>query len=117
LTVLPGERHTIGLGMFAVALEDEGWEVELLDHDCQPEDLPNLVERARPRLVCMSAGYLPPAHRMAQVIGAIRALSVPVLVGGAAFNRVGDLWRRVGASAYGADPRIGTVLARRLTRS
>jgi hypothetical protein len=81
------------------------------------EDLPCLVERARPRLVGISAGYQPSAHRMAQTVAAIRALSVPVLVGGAAFNRTGDLWRRVGASAQGPDPRIGAVLARRLARS
>lgn len=116
LTVLPGEQHTLGLGMFALALEDEGWAVELLDSDCQPHDLPNLVERARPRLVGISAGYLPVVNGLAQVVKSIRELGVPVLVGGAAFNRVGDLWRRVGASAYGADPRIGTVLARRLVR-
>lgn len=117
LTVLPGERHTLGLGMFALALEDEGWEVELLDNDCEPDDVPDLVERTRPRLVGLSAGYLPSVNRMALVVGAIRALSVPVLVGGGAFIRAGDLWRRVGASAYGPDPRIGTVLARRLART
>jgi 5-methyltetrahydrofolate--homocysteine methyltransferase len=117
LTVLPGERHTLGLGMFALVLEDEGWEVDLLDNDCEPDDVPELVERTRPRLVGLSAGYLPSIRRMAQVVGAIRALSVPVLVGGGAFNRADDLWRRVGASAYGPDPRIGTVLARRLART
>ncbi|HYW23082.1 MAG TPA: cobalamin-dependent protein [Terriglobales bacterium] len=116
LTVLPGERHTLGLGMFALVLEDEGWEVELLDHDCEPEDVPELVERTRPQLVGLSAGYLQSVQGMARVVGAIRARSVPVLVGGAAFNRTGDLWRRVGASAYGPDPRVGTVLARRLAR-
>jgi methanogenic corrinoid protein MtbC1 len=116
LAVMPGEEHTVGLWMFALALEDEGWEVELLDHHCEPEEVPALVERARPRLVGVSAGYLPSPQRMAHMVGAIRNLAVPVLVGGAAFNRSGDLWRRVGASAHGPDPRIGTVLARRLAR-
>jgi methanogenic corrinoid protein MtbC1 len=116
LAVLPGERHTLGLGMFARALEDEGWQVELLDSCCELEEVPHLVDRTRPRLVGLSAGYLPSVRRMAQVVGAVRALPVPVLVGGAAFNRAGDLWRRVGASAYGPDPRVGAVLARRLAR-
>jgi methanogenic corrinoid protein MtbC1 len=102
--------------MFAQALEDDGWSVELLDSDCEPEDLPELVERTRPRLVGLSAGYLPSPHRMAVAVHTIRELQVPVLVGGAAFNRTGELWRRVGASAHGPDPRIGTVLARRLAR-
>src|SRR5437764_11517972 len=35
LTAMPGEQHTLGLSMFALSLEDEGWEVELLDHDCE----------------------------------------------------------------------------------
>jgi methanogenic corrinoid protein MtbC1 len=117
LTVLPGEQHTLGLGMFALVLQDEGWEVEMMDNDCEPNDVVDLVGRTRPRVVGLSAGYLPSEQHMARVVGAIRALSVPVLVGGAAFNRCGDLWRRVGASAYGQDPRIGTVLARRLARS
>ena len=117
LTLLPGEQHTLGLGMFALALEDEGWEVELLDHDCEPEDLPELVQRTRPRLFALSAGRVPSPLRLARVVGAIRRLPVPVLVGGSAFNRAEDLWLRVGASAYGPDPRIGTVLARKLARS
>ncbi|HXM54321.1 MAG TPA: cobalamin-dependent protein [Candidatus Dormibacteraeota bacterium] len=116
LTAVPGEQHTLGLTMFALALEDDGWEVELLDHAWEPDDLACLVERARPRLVGLSAGYLPSHLGVAHSVGAIRELGVPVLVGGSAFNRMGDLWRRVGASAHGPDPRIGTVLARRLSR-
>ena len=117
LTVMPGEQHTMGLWMFALALEDEGWEVELLDTDCYPRDLFDLVDRARPRLVGISAGFLPEVNGLTTVIKSIRELSVPVLVGGAAFNRAHDLWRRVGASAHGADARIGTVHARRLVRT
>src|SRR5207245_10856944 len=94
LRAMPGERHTLGLAMFALALEDEGWEVELLDHDCEPDDLACVVERARPRLVGLSAGYLPSPQVVAQVVGAIRDLAVPVLVGGSAFSRAGALWRR-----------------------
>ncbi len=116
LSVLPGEQHTVGLWMFALSLEDEGWEVELLDNDCNPNDLPDLVERTRPRLVGISAGYVPALNGLAQVVGSIRNLRVPVLVGGAAFNRTPDLWQRVGASAHGADARIGAVLARRFVR-
>jgi methanogenic corrinoid protein MtbC1 len=117
LTVLPGEQHTLGLAMFALAMEDEGWAVELLDDDYLPHDLPELVDRVRPRLVGISTGYLTSVHGLAQVVAAIRRLSVPVLVGGPAFNRAHELWRRVGAHGHGADARIGTVLARRLARA
>jgi methanogenic corrinoid protein MtbC1 len=117
LAVMPGEQHTLGLSMLALALEDDGWSVELLDSSCHPSDLPDLVERTRPRLLALSAGYLPSIQGVAEVVRSVRALGVPVLVGGTAFNRSGDLWRRVGASAHGADARIGTVLARRLARA
>jgi len=116
LTLMPGERHTVGPWMFALALEDEGWEVELLDQDYRPDDLSALVDRTRPQFVGVSAGYLPSVHRMSQVVRGVCEVGVPVLVGGGAFNRAGDLWRRVGATAFGPDPRVGTVLARRLAR-
>ena len=116
LGVLPGESHTLGLHMLARALEDEGWQVDLVAGD-RSGDLLGLVDRCRPRLVGISAGYLPEPRILTQVVAAVRQRSVPVLVGGAAFNRVSDLWRRVGASGHGADARIGTVLARRLARS
>jgi MerR family transcriptional regulator, light-induced transcriptional regulator len=116
LAVLPGESHTLGLRMLAHALEDEGWRVDLVAGD-GARDLLGEVDRSRPRLVGISAGYLPETRTLAQVVAAIRQRSLPVLVGGAAFNRVTDLWRRVGASGHGADARIGAVLARRLARS
>lgn len=116
LATLPGESHTLGLHMLARALEDEGWRVDLVAGD-RAGNLLGEVDRARPRLVGISAGYLPETRTVTQVVAAIRQRSVPVLVGGAAFNRVSDLWRRVGASGHGADARIGVVLARRLARS
>ena len=116
LAVLPGEAHTLGLHMLARALEDEGWLVAVAAGD-RARALPGLVDRHRPRLVGISSGYLPESHTLGRVVAAIRQRSVPVLVGGAAFNRVSDLWRRVGADGHGADARIGAVLARRLARS
>ncbi len=103
--------------MFALVLEDEGWEVEVVDVDVDTSNLAALAERVRPRLVGLSAGYLPSPRTAAQVVGAIRGLGIPVLVGGTAFNRSVDLWQRVGAVGHGADARVGAVLARRVVRS
>ncbi|HZV48422.1 MAG TPA: cobalamin B12-binding domain-containing protein [Candidatus Dormibacteraeota bacterium] len=117
LAPLPGDRHLLGLRMFALVLEDEGWEVEVVDVDVDTSNLAALAERVRPRLVGLSAGYLPSPRTAAQVVGAIRGLGIPVLVGGTAFNRSVDLWQRVGAVGHGADARVGAVLARRVVRS
>ena len=117
LARFPGDRHLLGLRMFALVLEDEGWEVEVVDVDVDTSGLVALAGRFRPRLVGLSGGYLPSARVAAQVVGALRGLGLPVLVGGMAFNRSVDLWRRVGASGHGADARVGAVLARRVVRS
>ncbi len=118
LALLPGDRHLLGLRMFALVLEDEGWEVEVVDvDDVDGSNLVALAERVRPQLVGLSAGYLPSPHMAAQVVGAIRTLGIPVLVGGRAFNRYPELWQRVGAVGHGADARVGAVLARRWARS
>jgi methanogenic corrinoid protein MtbC1 len=118
LALLPGDRHVLGLRMFALVLEDEGWEVEVVDvDDVDSSNLVALAERVRPQLVGLSAGHLPFPRMAGQVVGAIRALGIPVLVGGTAFNRSAELWRRVGASGHGADARVGAVLARRVVRS
>lgn len=117
LAMLPRDRHSLGLKLFALALQDDGWEVEIVDRDYLPAELPALVRRARPTLVGLSAGRVPVAQSVvAGLVGAIRELSVPVLVGGAAFNRATGLWQRMGAAGHGADARIGAVLARRMAR-
>ncbi len=116
LCLAPGDRHELGARMFALALEDDGWKVELADLE-DLEDLAAAAERARPRLAAISAGHLPSAVPLARSVAAVRELGLPVLVGGAVFNRSADLWRRVGADGWGADARVGTVLARRLGRA
>jgi methanogenic corrinoid protein MtbC1 len=48
-----------------------------------------------------------------QSVERMKGRRVSVLVGGAAFNRVPGLWRRVGADGHGVDARVSVVLARK----
>lgn len=115
LTALPGERHTLGVEMLRAALEDDGWSVEM----ALGEPLAPLLERvaaARPRFVGVTAGWLATPAQLGMVVQGVQARGTPVLVGGHAFSRTSDLWRRLGAAGRAADLRVGLMLARRTTR-
>ncbi|HXM53849.1 MAG TPA: cobalamin B12-binding domain-containing protein [Candidatus Dormibacteraeota bacterium] len=115
LTALPTERHTLGLEMLRAALEDDGWAVDMVLGD-ELEGLLDHVGAFRPRFVGVTAGWLEAASPMAALIEAVHGLGVPVLVGGQAFNRAPDLWRRLEADGWGPDLRVALVLARRALR-
>lgn len=114
LAVPHGDPHDVGLMMLSRALEDHGWSTELLGPARGITDLPELVAARRPRLFCLSAGVLPALSQVERAIATIKQARVPVLVGGVAFNRRPDLWRRLGADGLGTDVRVGVVLAGRL---
>jgi methanogenic corrinoid protein MtbC1 len=114
LAVPHGDPHDVGLLMFMRALEDHGWTVEAVGPARNLTDLPDVVLDRRPRLCGLSAGILPAPGQIERAIATIRRARVPVLVGGVAFNRRPDLWRRLGADGLGTDVRVGVVLAGRL---
>lgn len=116
LSALGRERHVVGLQLLAIALEDEGWIVQQLVPPTPRPELLRAVAEWRPDVVGLSAAYLPGTRELSAAIASIKALNVPVLVGGPFFNRAPDLWRAVGADAHGSDARVATVLMRRLLR-
>jgi MerR family transcriptional regulator, light-induced transcriptional regulator len=114
LAVPRDDPHDIGVTMLALALQDHGWTTELVAPARVLADAVEVVAARRPNLLCLSAGHLPAPAQVEQTISAVRAVRVPVLVGGVAFNRAPELWRSVGADGLGTDVRVGVVLARRL---
>jgi len=108
------EEHVVGLHMLAAALRDDGWEVTMLGRRTPEKQLLEAVDRIKPRLVCISAGYLLELAPLKRTVAQIKARGIPVLVGGAAFNRSDGLAERVGADAHGQDVRVALTLARRL---
>ncbi len=116
LSGLARERHVVGLQLLALALEDEGWTVYQLAPPTPRGELLRAVAEWRPAVVGISASYLPTTREVSATIAAVRAMRVPVLVGGPFFNRAPDLWHSVGADAHGSDARVATVLMRKLLR-
>lgn len=113
LGVVGPEEHILGMRQLRLALEDDGWSVI----EARGEEAGKMAATAQHRqasLACLSAGYLPDIHPLRRTVAALAAVPVPVLVGGSAFNRAPNLWRRVGADGHGTDARVALVLARRL---
>jgi methanogenic corrinoid protein MtbC1 len=113
---LTRERHVIGLQLLALALEDEGWIVNQLPPPTPGAELVRVVKEWRPDVVGLSAAHLPTTKELTATVGAVKALGVPVMVGGPLFNRAPGLWRTVGADAQGSDARVSTVLMRKYLR-
>ena len=109
----PADGHTLGLRALALALEDEGWVVDIVLAVDWPSCLEQVRSGRRPRFVGISVGCRGSDHQLGGAVRALTALRLPVLVGGIAFRRSPGLWQRVGATAYAADARVGVVLARR----
>lgn len=114
LASVGAERHVIGLRLLAAAMADDGWQVELLAQRASVEELLAAVERVAPHLVGLSAAYLPDLEPIKRAIRLVKERGIPVLVGGAAFNRTPSLVEQVGADAHGTDARVALTLARRL---
>jgi MerR family transcriptional regulator, light-induced transcriptional regulator len=114
LAAVGQEQHTIGLRVLQLALEDDGWSVEQLGGQTPVGETVALVARRRPALLGLSASYLPSVRSIRDTIQQVQVLGIPMLVGGPAFIRVPGLWRRVAASGFGIDARVGVRLARRL---
>jgi methanogenic corrinoid protein MtbC1 len=109
LACAPGERHELGLLMFAVLLRADGWEVAYLGPDTPLEDAVALAEHTRARVLCISATMRDSADRICRELANVRVpKGIDVVVGGRGFGDAaakdlharhvnGDLRRSVGA--------------------
>lgn len=114
LAAIDREQHVVGLHMLAAALRDNGWSVRIVPLHSSPEQLVAAVDRLRPRLVGLSAGYVTDPSPLVRTIRMVKSRAIPVIVGGAAFNRNPALVERVGADAHAPDVQVALVLARKL---
>lgn len=114
LAALGEEQHVLGLKVLRQALEDDGWTTQWLGGRTPLDEVLDAARSRTPHVVALSAAYLPEVQPLKFAIERLKAMGPRVLVGGAAFNRVPDLWARLGADGHGSDARISLVLARRM---
>jgi MerR family transcriptional regulator, light-induced transcriptional regulator len=96
-----GERHTLGLIGFGIALRNRGWRTIYLGPDTPIPDVRRIADQTSPAVVVLSA--VMPA-RFADVEDELRdlAANVRLAVAGAGASRV--LAERVGARLLEGDP-------------
>ena len=104
-----GDMHEIGIRVVADLLELDGWYVEYLGANTPAGEVvgslePDPATGAQPfDLLVLGASTTLSLRATADTIAAVRAMQVgadiPIMVGGAPFRAVPDLWKAVGADA------------------
>jgi methylmalonyl-CoA mutase cobalamin-binding domain/chain len=115
-----GELHDVGIRMVADFLEAEGWEAFFLGANTPPSSVIRTLKERQIDLVALSATMAYHVDLVRSLISSIRADaivgSVKIIVGGHPFNIDPDLWKRVGADAYGRDAEKSADEASRLVQ-
>lgn len=97
LACVPGQRHELGLLLFALAALGRGYRVVYLGQDMPLAPLPQVVERCGARALVLAAGREPDPQQTEADLGTVLAsIACPVFVGGPL-----DAARRAGLDAVG----------------
>lgn len=113
------ERELHGLAGLVVtaSLRSWGWPAEYLGPDTLPDVLAHRIAEVDPEAVLISASLSSSLTRVGHLVRPAARAGVPVVVGGAAFDRDGVRATRLGASAYAATPAAARVLLAGLPES
>lgn len=108
-----GDLHRLGVRWVASEFEVHGWDVVHLGANMPGPELGHAMVEFDCEVLCLTASLVTHVRSAADAIAAVRAATtrpVTILVGGAPFASVPDLWAVVGADATAADP-IAAVAA------
>lgn len=110
---LPGERHEVGLLLFALACNDAGYRPIILGSDMPLEELPAAGAKTQSDAILLSGLLeLPPAILRRKLPELVKNSELPVLLGGRSSVVCFDALKRVGVEPLGSDIETGL---RRLT--
>ncbi|SRR5579884_13042 len=111
-----GERHCIGLRMFADLMSLEGWQVQYVGQDTPTSSVLRFIAAEKPAVVAVSVSVAKNVRSLTDLIQAVRAhpecSRVKVLIGGRAAGT--ELCKRVGADGYAECIGDAVELANRL---
>jgi methanogenic corrinoid protein MtbC1 len=117
-TSIGGELHEIGIRIIADFFEMEGWDSYYLGANCPTAAILQALTDRRADVLAISATMTFHIRAVENLIRAVRASenfhAVRILVGGYPFNVEPELWKRVGADAYAANPSAAVALAAEL---
>jgi DNA-binding transcriptional MerR regulator len=104
LACLPGDRHEIGLLLFALAASDNGYQTILLGADMPLRELPAAVEKTGSAAIILS-GLVAPGRQVLEeeLPRMLEQVELPVFLGGKASTAAADALRRIGVDVLGTD--------------
>ena len=115
-----GELHDIGMRMVADLHERAGWQAVYLGPNTPPDAIISAAVEHRAVVIALSATIAPHIEHVAGTISLARSNMTTrdayILVGGAPFNTVRDLWSKVGADGTAADAKAALSLTAHLSR-
>ena len=102
-----GELHEVGARMASDFLEMAGFDVDFLGANVPTDHLLSYVRDARPDLLCLSATLSFHVPALQDAVARVRAqdATLPIAVGGLAFEWAGGLQEKLGVTFYGKDAR------------
>ncbi|MHC4219787.1 MAG: cobalamin B12-binding domain-containing protein, partial [Planctomycetota bacterium] len=117
-TAVSGDLHALGIRMVAEFLEMDGWDVIYLGANMPGVDLIRALAVMNVDLLALSATSFLNLRGVGELIEAIRGTSelasTKIIVGGAPFNLVEDLWRELGADGTAPSAAEAVHVATRL---
>jgi len=119
LACVEGNAHDIGIRAISDFYEMAGWRAINLGPDVPHAEIARSVTLFDANVVVLAATMDPHLKAVQRVIERIRAIDdrdVKVIVGGPVFERVPDLWQKVGADGYAAQIEDAEPLGSRLIR-
>lgn len=117
LTIALGDAgHQLGARMAADAFSMCGWHVSFLGCKVPVNDVARYIEGVSVDVVACSAALPRDVLAVRDLIDEFETKPIAplVLVGGSAFDRHPDLWRRIKADGYAATPLLGVAVANEL---
>ena len=114
-----GDLHRLGVRWVASEFEVHGWDVVHLGANMPSPELGHAMVEFDCEVLCLTASLVTHVRSAAGAIATVRAATtrpVTILVGGAPFASVPDLWEVVGADATAPDPIAAVAAADGLVR-
>lgn len=108
LACLPGDRHEIGLLLFALAASNDGYKTIMLGTDMPLEELPATVRKTGSKVLILSGLVKPSRRLMTRDLPKLaERVKVPVFLGGNASILVHDMLVRANIHVLGTDLNTG----------
>jgi len=108
MACLPGERHEIGLLLFALAANEAGYQPVILGADMPISEIAAAAAKVNCQAVIFSGLLKPEPNLLDQKLASlVRSIGVPVMIGGSVSVEHFDGLRRIGLEPLGVDVEAG----------